>query len=254
MRKNLFLFFVVLLIFQIANAQDSIADFHKKSKQKFTEKDILVDQSDSVVLAKYAANFQENYKSKDFDYQEKIPEKSWGQKIKEWLGRWLSKIFTFSNPSQVENYVSNTLKAVAILVFAIAGYFIFKIFLNKEGSWIFGKSSKTNVEYDELEKNLQNIDFKRLIDETVRSGNSRLVIRYYYLWVLKKLSNAGTIEFIPEKTNSDYYNEIASEKTKSDFRYVSYLYNNIWYGEFELDAIGFEKATDSFQKMIQSIS
>ena len=65
--------------------------------------------------------------------------------------------------------------------------------------------------------------------------------------------NFYIINFLPEKTNSDYYNEIQSEKIKFDFKYVSYLYNYIWYGEFELDTDTFDKAKESFIKMIQSI-
>jgi hypothetical protein len=56
-----------------------------------------------------------------------------------------------------------------------------------------------------------------------------------------------------EKTNSDYLNEIKNEQLKADFAYLSYLYNYIWYGEFELDVNTFEKAKTAFEKTIQSI-
>jgi hypothetical protein len=56
-----------------------------------------------------------------------------------------------------------------------------------------------------------------------------------------------------EKTNSDYLYEIKELSQKEDFAYLSYLYNYIWYGEFELDEATFLKAKTAFEKTIKSI-
>ena len=48
--------------------------------------------------------------------------------------------------------------------------------------------------------------------------------------------------------------EIKNEAQKEDFAYLSYLYNNIWYGEFELDQATFTKAKTAFEKSIQNIN
>jgi hypothetical protein len=56
-----------------------------------------------------------------------------------------------------------------------------------------------------------------------------------------------------EKTNSDYLYEIKEESQKEEFAYLSYLYNYIWYGEFELDEATFLKAKTAFEKTIKSL-
>ena len=62
------------------------------------------------------------------------------------------------------------------------------------------------------------------------------------------MSNKQIIEWNPEKTNSDYLYEIKSEKLKTEFEYLSYLYNYVWYGEFEMDEVHFEEVKKSFDK------
>ncbi|WP_321538612.1 hypothetical protein [Flavobacterium piscinae] len=66
------------------------------------------------------------------------------------------------------------------------------------------------------------------------------------------MSYKNMIEWDIEKTNSDYLYELKEPLFKSDFEYVSYLYNYIWYGEFELDEPTFEKAKSAFEKIIKS--
>ena len=44
-----------------------------------------------------------------------------------------------------------------------------------------------------------------------------------------------------------------NETRRDEFAYLSYLYNYIWYGEFELDEATFEKAKTAFEKTIRSI-
>ncbi len=251
MYKKLLFIFTFLFCGLSYSQNDSLALADKKTIH-YTEKDILID-TDSLSKATFNANFQAKYKTPDFDYEVKVPEKSFWDKFMEWLSFWLGKLFHISNPAESFGYAIFTIKVIAVILLAGVVYLIVKLILNKEGNWIFGKSVKNKIEYDDLEQNLKNIDFDKLIAKTLVDGNNRLVIRYYYLWVLKKLSETDKINFIPEKTNSDYYNEIQSEKIKTDFKYVSYLYNYIWYGEFELDTVTFEKAQESFVKMIQSI-
>jgi len=126
--------------------------------------------------------------------------------------------------------------------------------MNGEGSWVFGKSSdKKVINYEEIEKNIHLVDFEKLIKETLKNGENRLAIRYYYLWLLKIMSAKQLIEWDVEKTNSDYLYEIKNTSIKSQFEYVSYLYNYIWYGEFELDEVTFVKAKKAFDNLINSL-
>ncbi len=76
--------------------------------------------------------------------------------------------------------------------------------------------------------------------------------RYLYLKSLKSLANKKTIEWHFDKTNSDYLNEIKDSKLKGLFKRVSYIYDYVWYGEFPIDEVSFNKNKDDFNQLIKT--
>jgi hypothetical protein len=224
----------------------------KKTTVKYSEKDIIIDSS-NIIPIQFNPNFKEKYKSSEFQYEVKVEEKGLWDRFLEWLAYWFRKLFGLSDG--ISSDMANiTMKIVATLIVLYVIYMIVKLVLNKEGQWIFGKSTtKKVVSYHDIERNLKNIDFEKLIKDTIRTGDKRLAIRYYYLWLLKKMSEKSIIDWNPEKTNSDYLYEIKNEELKFNFSYVSYLYNYIWYGEFDIDNTTFDKAKVTFETTIKSI-
>lgn len=248
---NKLLIFITLLFCTFVSAQDTIVQ-SQKDTIKYTEKDILIDTS-AIVATKFDANFKNKYQSSEFVYEVKAKEIGAWDRFVEWLGYWLKKLFGLSNNISSSG-IDITLRVIAGLVILIVIYLIVKAILNKEGQWVFGKSTtKKIIHHDDIERNLQNVDFEKLIANTIKSGNQRLAIRYYYLWLLKKMSEKEIIDWNLEKTNSDYLYEIKSEKLKEDFSYASYLYNYIWYGEFEITDAGFTSIKKTFETTLQSI-
>ena len=234
-----------------SNAQDTIAAVEKNSTH-YTDKDIRLDNS-NVTQVKFSPKFKEKYTDSEFQYEIKIEEKGLWDRFVEWIQYLLKTIFGLSDGISPQG-IDITLKIVAGAIILYVIYLIVKIVLNKEGQWVFGKSStKKIIEHDDIERNLQHVDFEKLIAATLRSGDQRLAIRYYYLWLLKKMSEKNIIDWNPEKTNSDYFYEIKNEALKQDFSYASYLYNYIWYGEFEITDAGFESIKKTFETTLQSV-
>lgn len=233
-------------------ATDSLA-VAKEEKIVFSEKDILVDSA-AIEAKSFPKNFKKKYTDEAFIYEFKTPEKNAWDRFKEWLAGILKNLFSFSSNEASLNFVGILLKVIAVLIVIFVIYLIVKSLMNKEGQWIFGRNSdKKGMNYNEIEKNLHLVDFEKLIKETLASGEKRLCIRYYYLWLLKKMSEKHLIVWDVEKTNSDYLYELQNQSQKEDFAYLSYLYNYIWYGEFELDQATFEKAKNAFETTIKSI-
>ncbi len=250
MRKRILLIAVLLSFF--VKAQDTLAEAETK-KIIFTEKNITID-NDSISKKSFSNNFKTKYTDDAFVYEEKTKEKNAWDRFKEWLSEILQNIFNFSSKHTSGKVVVIILKTLAVLVVGFVIYLIAKAILNKEGQWIFGKNSNRKVIYDtDIEKQLFVTNFEKLISETLASGQNRLTIRYYYLWLLKKLTEKNLIEWDLEKTNTDYLYEIKNEAQKENFAYLSYLYNYIWYGEFELDDTTFDKAKTAFEKTIRSL-
>ncbi|MEO8534032.1 MAG: DUF4129 domain-containing protein [Flavobacterium sp.] len=251
------IFFVLsfLFFFSISNAQDSLTakiDPPKISSVKYTENDIKID-SDSVHGKTFSKNFKKKYTDSDFVYEYKAPEKNAWDYFKEWLAGILRRLFTFKNPTAAINLVAILMKVLAVIIIIFVIYLIVKALIGKEGRWIFGKdSNKKTIYYSELEKNIHLLDFKKLIQESIERGEKRIAIRYYYLWLLKVMAQNHYIEWDIEKTNSDYLYELQSPVYKEEFTYLSYLYNYIWYGEFEIDEATFKKAENRFKNAIKT--
>lgn len=245
------MYFIVLIFSLSTQAADSLASA-KPKVVTVDEKKITTDQG-AIVPVHFEAKFKEKYASNEFQYEVKRSEKSWWDRFLAWLEQLFKDLFGLSDGVS-STAVDWTINILATLIVLVVIYLIVKSILNKEGQWIFGKSTtKKIISYDDIERNLQHIDFEKLIKETQKSGDKRLVVRYYYLWILKKMSEKDLIEWNPEKTNSDYLYEIKSEALRKDFGYVSYLYNYIWYGEFEVDESTFDQAIASLEKTLKSV-
>jgi hypothetical protein len=246
------LLILFLLFFSISiNAQDSLTIVNKDSII-YNPKNNKIDNSD-IIIQKFDSKFKTKYQSSDFQYEVKVAEKGIWDRFLEWLAYLFKKIFGLSDGVS-SNAVNITLKTIAILIIVYVIYIIAKLILNKEGQWIFGKSTtKKVVSHEDIERNLKHIDFEKLIKETLKTGDKRLAIRYYYLWLLKRMSEQNIIDWNPEKTNSDYLYEIKSEKLKQDFNHFSYLYNYTWYGEFDIDDQTFINEKALLEKTLQSI-
>lgn len=216
-------------------------------------KNIVVDTS-AIEQIYFNENFKDKYNDKPFIYEEKSPVKSLWDRFEEWFIQWLKRNFDVQDGKNATTILGYTVNTIAVILILLVIFLIVKAILNKEGTWIFGSKSDTNlIRYDEIEKNLHLVDFEKLIKDSINSGEHRLSIRYYYLFLLKKMSEKQLIEWDVEKTNSDYIYEIKSPQLKANFEYLSYLYNYIWYGEFDLSLQEFEKAKKAFDTTIQSI-
>ena len=248
--------FIILSFFFVFNTTvvaNKVIPIAKTNKITFTEKDIEIDSA-LVERRTFAKDFKKKYTDSHFIYEYKTPEKNAWDRFKEWLAGIFKNLFSFSDNTASMKFVEVLLKILALILILFVIYLITKSILNKEGQWIFGRNSdKKIIDYNEIEKNLHLIDFEKLIQNTLKSGERRLTIRYYYLWILKKMSDKNLIEWDVEKTNSDYLYEIKNQAQKDDFSYLSYLYNYIWYGEFELDEATFVKAKNAFEKTIKSL-
>jgi hypothetical protein len=213
---------------------------------------IKIDTS-GIVQKKFPKNFQSKYKSREFVYEEKAVAKNAWERFKEWISQYFANLFRVKNPEKAYDILGTIFYVICAIIIIIAIFMIVKLVLNKEGKWIFGKNaSKKIIQFEEIEKNLKITDFEKLIKETINNGSNKLAVRYYYLWLLKKMSENEIIDWNIEKTNCDYIYEIQNLKIKENFSYLSYLYNNIWYGDFDIDQNVFDKAKSSFENAIKN--
>ncbi len=187
-------------------------------------------------------DFKNKYKGDKFDYDRIVKEKK----------RKPPSPPFFSLPTGIFQFLMYVVLGIIILMII---YFIVK----NAGGFSFGKEQK-KIKFDasgeqelEDEDNIENNDFYRLIQKAKSDKEFRKAIRYYHLWVLQSLSDKKIIRWNKDKTDYDYYQELAQNPIKEDFSNAVYLYDYIWYGNFQLNQDEFTKAESIFQRTLNKL-
>lgn len=253
------------LVYSVAKAQDTIVFDNEEITEQYIEDAEITKKTQAppppatvkYVNRKFQPDFKEDYTGSDFNYEpKKHSEKNWFERALEWLANAWRSFWEMLTPSKTKTTttLNNLLfKIACVLILLTTVYFIARTMMKSSGIWIFGKGNRqlgTNI--NEIE-NIHETDFSSLITKTTEEHNYRLAIRFYYLWLLKKLSARGTIHWNQDKTNNDYFYEIKDIQLRDDFKYLSYVYDYIWYGEFEVDNEAYLKAEKAFRKTLNNL-
>ena len=213
-----------------------------------------MDVSDDFIKRKIIPKIHDKYSGEDFNYEESVKEEAlnaW-QRFKKWLAEKLAEMFHFDTPRGSEKAIVTILKIFGIFIILFVLYKIVMAYMNDDGNWVFGrKSDKVNITASDIEKDIHQTDFSALVEDALLKDDYRLAIRYYYLLVLKKMASKEIIDWDSEKTNYDYYQEIKDDEIKKQFKYISYLYDYCWYGEFEIDKLEFNTSEKAFKKLFK---
>lgn len=210
-----------------------------KSKNKLVHTDSLLKKtynSNNILTNRsFSPNYQKKYK--DLDYQNHKDHTSLSDKILEVLYQFLEKIFANAPDQKPSTKTFNiVIKIIVWAAIAFLIYFIITKVLLKDGHYIFSKrNKKLKINSEEIYENIHEIDFEKSIASFEKDKNYRFAIRYLFLNYLKNLSNQNLIDWNVEKTNSDYSKELKDATKQQQFNRLVYIFENIWYGEIEID-------------------
>ncbi|MXN90435.1 DUF4129 domain-containing protein [Flavobacterium sp. Sd200] len=248
---NKFLLYITVLILSAQCFAQPVADtLNTEQKAAKMVASPVIPASPEYSNRNFKPGFKDKYTDDEFIYQTKSMPKTWWDRFLEWLGN------LFKSNSKADNEIDWLAITIRILCFIVIGFVVYLVsraILDKEGMWIFGRSRKKIAIQSVEAENIHEMDFKQLISETKINANYRLALRYYYLWLLKKLSAREIIDWHWDKTNSDYLYEIKDAALKKDFEYLSYVYDHSWYGDFPIDEKAFNKAEKSFIKTFNTL-
>ena len=204
-----------------------------------------------MVQKQFSDNFSAKYSDSDFDYNtlEGETENFLGRAIG-WFFQKIGEIFGINISPEMFEILKFIIYGL-LIVFAI--YILVKLLMGDKASAFFSRDNKVVAPLNIQEEHIENIDLDSYIKNALKEENYRLAIRYMYLKSHKLLSLNNSINWHFEKTNSDYLREIESEGLREAFKKTSYLYDNIWYGEFALDKTGFENAKKDFERLNQNL-
>ncbi len=152
----------------------------------------------------------------------------------------------------------------SLIIWVIVGgailFAIYLIFVNLK-DFKFKRNEKVETISEVIdEKSITNqniglVGFQAQVDKSIREGNYRLAIRYYYLWIVKNLNDAHLIEFNIDKTNQEYLKELKGKTMFStdrlaQFKNCTLFYEYVWFGNFEINQTAFQKIETTFKEFI----
>jgi hypothetical protein len=222
----------------------------------YSQNDSIHYEKDKIDIKKFDQKKLDKYKAdKDFQYEEIVPEKTWFDKLIKWIVNRLLELL---------RWLFGDRKAVGVFKFIVTIFpyvigilmllLILKVFLNIRTEGIISKAGViAHINMSEDEEIIQNKDIKILIAKALEDDNFRLAIRYHYLFILQQLESKNLIKWELQKTNRDYERELQDKMLKKHFKDITYLYDFVWYGDFNIDKDDFIKAQNRFTIMEEKI-
>lgn len=206
----------------------------------------------------FESDFQDKYQSQRYDYDSGLATQSSSVENEEVVAYEPNQEEPeYTDEGAITAIDFGILTYVLIGMIVLAFVYLLYIMMNDGGHGLFrsSKATKKVANGNDLSvAEIQNLDMASLIARAEDEHNYRLAIRYYNLWTLQSLDRDEFIALEEDKTNSDYYWELSRDDLRQGFGYISYLYNYIWYGEFPLNQMEYEKARSSFSKFMSQIS
>lgn len=198
----------------------------------------------------------ETYKTDDdFNYVEVVAEENFLTKAKRWLNNILTKFWeSIFGVGTAKGFLYFIFYILPYILLGVLVFLLIRFFLKVNSKNLITKSKQqASISFTEEEQIIKNEDIPALITEAINQKNYRLAIRYYYLLSLKQLTENDSISWQPQKTNEDYINEIRKDHLKVDFKNITRIYDYVWYGEFNVDAIKFEALKLPFENLSKQV-
>lgn len=140
-----------------------------------------------------------------------------------------------------------------VLGIGFVAFILYTLFL-KDGA--FRRASRKIdpiTEATQQEELSPGTDMDRLIRQALQNRNFRLAIRYQYLNCLYKLAEKGLVQFAVDKTNYQYVSELTNQQQRNEFAKLTLHYEYVWYGEFEIDDVMYQKIEPGFTAFYNKI-
>ena len=192
----------------------------------------------------------------DFNYTEVVAEESFLDKAYRWLQNILRKFWeSIFGVGTATGFLYFIFRVLPYLLLGFLLFLLIRFFLKVNSNNLITKAKeKGSILFTEEEQIIKNEDIPALIEEAVKQKNYRLAIRYYYLLSLKNLTEDESILWQPQKTNEDYIKEIEKDHLKVGFKKITKIYDYVWYGEFNVDALKFEALRLPFENLNKTIT
>ncbi|WP_299528699.1 DUF4129 domain-containing protein [Ulvibacterium sp.] len=191
----------------------------------------------------------------DFNYEVIKSEPTWWDNFLTWLWNLLLRFFEWLfGVEKAAGFLAEFFSWIPYILLGLLLFLLIRFFINVNArSLLYSKKNQSLITLSEEERIIKNEDIQQLIQNALQQKDYRLAIRYYYLYILKILSEAEIIDWQLQKTNADYISEIEEPELKQPFGHVTRLYDYIWYGGFHIDEGRYTRFETTFASLKKRI-
>ena len=158
-----------------------------------------------------------------YDYdRELVSGKGVGSWLTDHIRRFLSDLFNTTIESDTVVYL---LIFAGAVVAGVVAWLLWK----RGGSVFFWRKERTPLDYTVEEDTIYGVDFEAEQARALAQGDYRQAVRWLYLQTLAALSDAGKIDWQPQKTPMQYMREARDDA----FSQLSRHFVRVRYGNFE---------------------
>ncbi len=142
---------------------------------------------------------------------------------------------------------------VYILLGSLLLWALYKIIISNNLFLFYSRNKKIKDESVEEEIHLEEATLDERIAKFIADKEYRPAIRYLYIKVLQQLNEKGWIRYHAQATNYDYIRQMSSNRLAPDFRFLTQVYEYVWYGEFKLTDEQFTIAHNRFNHFLKPV-
>lgn len=149
------------------------------------------------------------------------------------------------------NFFGTLLGTVLLWLFVacVVLYILYRL-VGSQGRFSFGKERKFSEGTEQAEaEDVEGTDWDSRFAQAVAAGDTRLAVRYSYMHALQLLQARELIRYRIDKTNHDYYYELADTPFRQPFRQLSRQYEYAWYGNYPLSPEAWEEYLHTFRTL-----
>ena len=147
----------------------------------------------------------------------------------------------------INGLVSYILPLVLAFVVILGGYHLMQYLRQKNTKQLRRSTNDDLISTEHHIEDIHEIDFAKHIQDALNANEYTKAIRWSYLHNLKLMDDKTIIIWEPKKTNRDYYYEIKQAKLRRDFKYLTYIYDYVWFGKFELEETEAQQILSKFE-------
>lgn len=138
---------------------------------------------------------------------------------------------------------------VRMLIYALLiAFFLFIIYrvIVVNNLYVFYRPKKNTATASETDADIEDENLDEKINKAIDQNEHRMAVRYMYLKALRLLNDRQWIRYHTQATNYEYVQQMSGHRMADEFRFLTRIYDYVWYGEFALTGEQFKLVHNNF--------